>query len=249
MEIKGNKAGITGQKEEYAFPFLNRNLLILLLGWTSGGVDVISYLGLGHVFTANMTGNTVLLGIALGRGDWAQVLRAVVALMGFLVGVALGAFIVEAHDPHLEWSGKITRAIGIEVIALGFLSLGWELASTSLTELERNGLIVLAAIVMGLQSATVVRLGVVGISTTYITGMLTTFTTGIVALIRPTRKSPDKSDLTLQGTVWIVYILSAVVTALLEQNYYNLASLLPLIAVTVVWIVALVCYRSNAARN
>lgn len=46
-----------------------RDLLLLGLTWSAGFLDAISFLGLGNVFTANMTGNTILLGIALGRGD------------------------------------------------------------------------------------------------------------------------------------------------------------------------------------
>jgi hypothetical protein len=39
------------------------------LAWVGGSLDAISYLALGHVFTVNMTGNTVLLAMALGAGD------------------------------------------------------------------------------------------------------------------------------------------------------------------------------------
>jgi hypothetical protein len=47
-----------------------RDGLVLVLAGTAGCVDAISYLGLGHVFTANMTGNTVLLGVSLGQLQW-----------------------------------------------------------------------------------------------------------------------------------------------------------------------------------
>jgi len=45
---------------------------LLVLTFTTGVIDAASYLGLGHVFTANMTGNIVLLGfgIAGGSGDF-----------------------------------------------------------------------------------------------------------------------------------------------------------------------------------
>jgi uncharacterized membrane protein YoaK (UPF0700 family) len=47
-----------------------RDSRLLALTWAAGSVDAISYLGLGHVFTAMMTGNTVLLGLALAQGGW-----------------------------------------------------------------------------------------------------------------------------------------------------------------------------------
>jgi len=45
-----------------------RDTMILILAWAAGSLDAIGYLGLGHVFTANMTGNAVLFGLALGQG-------------------------------------------------------------------------------------------------------------------------------------------------------------------------------------
>ncbi len=44
---------------------------MIVLTMVSGLVDAVSYLGLGHVFTANVTGNVVLLGFAvLGAAPW-----------------------------------------------------------------------------------------------------------------------------------------------------------------------------------
>src|ERR1700687_3239708 len=60
-----------------------RDALLLTLTAATGSVDAVSYLGLGRVFTANMTGNLVLLGIAIGQGQLPEALRSVVALVGF----------------------------------------------------------------------------------------------------------------------------------------------------------------------
>jgi len=42
-------------------------VVLLALTGVTGLVDAISFLGLGSIFTANMTGNVVLLGFAIGR--------------------------------------------------------------------------------------------------------------------------------------------------------------------------------------
>jgi uncharacterized membrane protein YoaK (UPF0700 family) len=57
---------------------------------TTGLVDAVSVLGLGRVFTANMTGNVVFLGFAAVGVPGFSVARAVVALAGFMVGALLG---------------------------------------------------------------------------------------------------------------------------------------------------------------
>src|SRR5438270_7859854 len=74
---------------------------LLVLTFTSGLVDAASYLGLGHVFTANMTGNVVLLGFGIaGSGDL-PVVGPLVSLGAFLVGgVAGGVLAKRLGDRH-----------------------------------------------------------------------------------------------------------------------------------------------------
>src|SRR5438034_8566214 len=64
--------------------------MLLVLTITTGVIDAISVLGLGRVFTANMTGNTVFLGFALAGVPGFSPLRSVAALAAFLVGAVVG---------------------------------------------------------------------------------------------------------------------------------------------------------------
>ena len=59
-----------------------RNAMLVMLSLAAGCVDAVGFLGLGQIFVANMTGNTVLLGLALGQAKGQAALRAVVALAG-----------------------------------------------------------------------------------------------------------------------------------------------------------------------
>lgn len=63
---------------------------MLALALAAGAVDALSFLALGQVFTANMTGNVVLLGLALGTGDTSHVIRSGIALATFCLGLAIG---------------------------------------------------------------------------------------------------------------------------------------------------------------
>src|ERR1700720_1761236 len=67
-----------------------------LLGMTAvtGLVDAVSYLSLGRVFTANMTGNVVILAFATARVSGLSVARSSTALLSFLVGAILGGRIM-----------------------------------------------------------------------------------------------------------------------------------------------------------
>src|SRR2546430_888777 len=66
----------------------SRDAMLLALTCVAGLVDAISYLELGHVFTAMMTGNTVLLALALGQGEAMAALRSILALVAFSAGAA-----------------------------------------------------------------------------------------------------------------------------------------------------------------
>src|SRR6266478_8354365 len=167
----------------WPLPILGRDGMLLVLTWAAGSVDAISYLGLGHVFTAMMTGNTVLLGLAIGQGELLAALRSIVALMGFSIGVFIGAIIVECDSEPAEWPAVVTGALALETVILGiFAAIFWLIGST------RPGviylLIILLALAMGIQSAAVRRLGVPGIATTYITGTLTSLMVDLLGWLR-----------------------------------------------------------------
>jgi len=70
----------------------DRRLLpvLLTLTVTTGLIDAVSYLGLGHVFTANMTGNVVLLGFGLAHAGGLPVLAPLISLLAFLLGAGIG---------------------------------------------------------------------------------------------------------------------------------------------------------------
>src|SRR2546428_3829039 len=75
-----------------------RVLPAVLVGLTAvtGLVDAVSLLGLGHVFTANMTGNVVFLGFAVAGAPGVSVTRSLTSLVAFLVGAVLGGRVAVA---------------------------------------------------------------------------------------------------------------------------------------------------------
>src|ERR1700730_4469247 len=94
---------------------LTRTLLVLT--FTTGLVDAVSYLGLGHVFTANMTGNIVFLGFGIAGRGGLPVLAPLVSLGAFLLGAGGGGVLADRMgDRHPE---HIARALAIEVSLIG----------------------------------------------------------------------------------------------------------------------------------
>jgi uncharacterized membrane protein YoaK (UPF0700 family) len=223
-----------------------RNTLLLLLACAGGSVDAVSYLELGRVFTANMTGNTVLLGLALVQAESQAAVQSAVALAGFLVGGAFGAWIIERRQLRGMWPPTVTLALTLEWIILVVFAVGWQCASAaSPTPAVGAALIVLSALAMGVQSAAARRLDVSGITTTYITGTLTSLITGLVCRVggigvRRTPAPPPqrRHGAGLLAAVWLVYLGGAVIAAAVTVVDRALAVVFPIAVVTSVIITA-----------
>jgi uncharacterized membrane protein YoaK (UPF0700 family) len=230
--------------------------MLLALTWAAGSVDAISYLGLGHVFTAMMTGNTVLLGLALAQGEVWAVLRSIIALVGFAAGAAVGALIVERGGERDVWPPAVTWALALEGTVLLLFSVVWALSGPGRGEGVVHILIVLSGVAMGIQAAAVRRLGVPGIATTYITGTLTSLMVDLVGWLRAGVQTPAvdaapavnwERRVGLLAAVFVVYGLGALAGAVLQARASPLVTLSPLLAVAAV--VANVSVRREPRRS
>jgi uncharacterized membrane protein YoaK (UPF0700 family) len=229
--------------------------MLLVLTGAAGCVDAISYMGLGHVFTAMMTGNTVLLGLAVGQGEVLAALRSILALLGFALGVVLGAVIVEGDQKREDWSPAVTGAFAVEAVVLGAFAAAWHVSGAE-SAAAIYGLIVLLGVAMGIQAAAVRRLGVPGIATTYITGTVTSLFVDLVGWIRaaalrsgitgsadpPGEAKPWEQRVGLLAAVFVAYGLGAMVGGVLQSRASPLVTVLPLVAVTLVATNAFVRY-------
>lgn len=141
-----------------------RNTLLSLLCLTAGIVDVIGYLSLGHVFTANMTGNIVLLGLAIGKSIQVTVFNSLTALIGFICGVIIATLMVGKAENTL-WPSAVTKALALEAFILFvFACLSFYRAFVPV-----HILIILMSISMGIQTTAAKKLGIAGISSTVLT--------------------------------------------------------------------------------
>jgi len=148
--------------------------LLLLLSVTTGLVDAVSVLGLGKVFTANMTGNIVFLGFAAAGTAGFTIAPYLVALASFLVGalVAGKAGTHLAGQPLRRWLvlAAVTEAV-LFGIAAGIAA--WAGAIGILPETCVFAIIALTAIAMGFRNATIRQLKVPDLTTTVLTLTLT----------------------------------------------------------------------------
>jgi len=148
-------------------------LFLAVLTVVTGLVDAISFLRLGDVFVANMTGNIVFLGLAAAEPQRFSAGANAVALISFFLGAAAGGRLGRVFGGHrarlLAVSASIKIPCGVAAIAV---------SATSVGEAEgwvRYSVIILLALSMGLQNAVVRRLAVADLTMTVLTGTLTSF--------------------------------------------------------------------------
>jgi len=145
--------------------------LLHLFTAVTGLVDAVSYIGLGHIFTANMTGNIVLLGFAFAGVPGLSASRSLTALAAFLVGAVIGGRLATTLAPLSSNRWRMT-AFGCEA---GLL-LGSTLASIVSVPSDSTRLyavIVLTGLAMGLRNATVRKIAQPDLTTTVLTLTIT----------------------------------------------------------------------------
>ncbi|MBV8401543.1 MAG: DUF1275 domain-containing protein [Acetobacteraceae bacterium] len=145
--------------------------MLLVLTAVTGVVDAISYLKLGHVFVANMTGNIVFLGFAFAGASDLSATASILALAAFLLGALAGGHLGTQLGQN---RGRLlAAATAIKTILVTAALILAVLAGESLSEAANYGLIALLALAMGLQNATARKLAVPDLTTTVLTLTLT----------------------------------------------------------------------------
>jgi uncharacterized membrane protein YoaK (UPF0700 family) len=145
--------------------------MMLALTFVTGVVDAASYLRLGHVFVANMTGNVIFLGIALAGSGGRSADSSLIALAVFLLGALVGGWLGARNPDH---RGRLLRAAGSVQVALMALALVVALsAAEPLGRDSRYALIAALSMAMGVQNAAAQRLAVPELTTTVLTRTLT----------------------------------------------------------------------------
>ena len=200
----------------------------------TGLVDATSYLKLGHVFVANMTGNIVFLGFGLAGAGGISIWPSLTALGSFLVGGVVGGRVGagvgsnRARHLTIATTTQLLFVAGALVVAV--------LASRDLGTGSRYALIVLMAIAMGIQNTAARQLAVPDLTTT----VLTMTVTGIAA--DATLAGGPGSKLGRRGLSIAAMLLGALIGGLLVLRVDNAAPLA--LATGLLALISLLSYRA-----
>jgi len=216
-----------------------RDKLLFLLAITSGSADGWAILGLGHAFVANMTGNTVLLGIGI-FGMQSERTHPLIALIFYATGVAAGSLFTRHVKSDATWSRSVSFTLLFEALLLLLAEAAWIYLNGAPSRETSFILLACVAFAIGLQSGALLPLKLPGVITTYITGTWTTLVSGLVAIggQAPSRESKEvvEERVVIQIGFLLTYFLAAVFTGLIFKyvpTMVGIVSSLPVLTVAI----------------
>jgi uncharacterized membrane protein YoaK (UPF0700 family) len=141
--------------------------LLVALTVVTGLVDAFSYLVLGHVFVANMTGNVVFLAFALTGAKGFSIAASLAALVAFFVGALCSGRLVARVGPRRGRMLAVSTTFQASLVAVA-LVVGLSVTDLG-TGASRYVLIGLMGLAMGMQNGTARKLAVPDLTTTVLT--------------------------------------------------------------------------------
>jgi uncharacterized membrane protein YoaK (UPF0700 family) len=200
-----------------------RDALLVALTFSTGAIDAISFLVLGKVFSAFMTGNIVFLGFELGGAAGPSTWRTVASIGAFAVGAALGTRLVApTADAHAVWPRRVTAALAAGAVAQTVFLVVWLAVGGHPSSVSADVLIAVSALAMGLQTAAVFSLGVRAVFSTAATATWTALMGDLAAW------SQTRDERRRLASVLVALLAGAVAGAVLVVDARAWAALLPL---------------------
>lgn len=208
-----------------------KSIVALLLTFAAGSVDVAGYLAIYRIFTAHMTGDTVHLAEHLFSGQTGEAVKAAAVIGAFLMGSIAGRSLIEIGSrKHIRSIASATLLIESALIAAVIL------VAKVTTDMHAMASITMLAAAMGIQTATLTRIGSLTVHTTFVTGMLNKLAqllSQALFLTRDARRKPEAA-MTRQSvlrqaqfifSVWMFYFAGAA-TGVWATLYWGVRSLL-----------------------
>ena len=156
---------------------------------------------MGGVFAANMTGNTVLAGIAGAEGRFEDALRHIATLLAFFVGAMLARVLL-----------RLSRRQSVPILLEAAI-----VAAVAVAPLGREPAVLVLAFAMGIQASAVTHFAGAAISTVVVTSTLARTADGAVDALwpRPDAQKPAARTSRLLALTWVGYLVGAVAGTLL----------------------------------
>jgi uncharacterized membrane protein YoaK (UPF0700 family) len=221
--------------------------------------DAIGFLVLQQLGASFMSGNSMAMGVALGRLDWPSVLQRGLPILTFFLGNMLG-FLLLTQERRRGIRSPFAIVFGLEAVCLlAFLLLGTHALEGGIIPPSPSGIfsvcVVLLTLAMGLQTATIRRAGGQGVRTTFVTGVLSDWAHLLTQYLSWWRKQPREQPvrqtlrrsmqqasfrhLLLLASIWGCHVLGAICGSALKLHMALFALVFPLCVLAVLMVLDL----------
>ena len=225
--------------------------LALAITWVAGFVDAVGYLVLSHIYTSNMSGNTVSVGLHAALLNWSEVAREGWPVLMFVAGLVFCAMIHESGKrAGILATSSITFGLEAAMLA-AFIPLSLHHLQGGVVQTPSVSLfyliVALPALAMGLQNATISHVGALSLRTTHVTGSLTTLAEALAVylfwlhdrtrgrfrrrvrlVLRLTPRQKSAQALALMTGSWIAFVIGAACGAVLNSKWHTVCLLPPI---------------------
>jgi uncharacterized membrane protein YoaK (UPF0700 family) len=217
-------------------PLAGPLLLLAALAAVTGSLDAVSLARTTHTFVGFQTGNLVLAGLSVGRGDFAAAAGPGVAVLAFLIGTALTPTILAPGAPAPRTAARRLLAITAALLAVNVavVLVGAGAHGPPPSGAVRSVSIVISAWAMAAQTSVVRRVQGVSVSSTFSTGMLTRLGLSLGSRRDPAHRSHERVVTRVLGATILSFFAGALVGGVLLAAVGNAAVIAPAVGVVLV---------------
>jgi uncharacterized membrane protein YoaK (UPF0700 family) len=227
--------------------------MALLLTFVAGFVDIVGYIAVYHLFTANMTGTTVHLGQDLVSGQQVAAIIAFSILAAFVIGSIGGRALIEV-GARFRMRSIASIALAVELgLVLAFEAVFKMSSGMAKSPTDTCVLLILLATAMGIQTATLTKVGPLTVHTTFVTGMLNKLAQLVshalfrsYDLIRADKQAEQRlrkwrrqhaQEAMFVFSIWFMYFVAALAGALCYSRWSIRVMYLPIVLLGIAIIV------------
>ncbi len=200
---------------------------LALMASTAGSLDVLAFTHLGNVLPSAMTGNTALLGLALGQGRWNGAIPFLLAFGAFCCGAAATTAVLSLWPGGRSSPHAAHRFLAVEALLLAGFLLLWLFSAQPFEGFRRDGLILLAAFTMGMQGMVARLDNRPGVNTIVFTSTLSSIVGAATETLLRRPHYLDR-DTKRQIGMFGAYFLGALISGLLVWSGSPVMAALPL---------------------
>jgi uncharacterized membrane protein YoaK (UPF0700 family) len=215
-------------------PFPGSLELASSLAAVAGCLDALSLDRLTGTFVAFQSGNTVLVGLELGQGNFGRAWPPLAAVLAYIVGSALTPFVIRSTSGALQ---ARRRLLGLAAVLLAIdaviVLVGFGAGSETPAGWLRYCGIVAATFAMALQTPVVRTVEGVPVSTTFSSGMLVRLGQSLGDLVHPGARRRERPVARILGITNLAFLGGAILGGVLIEVWGNVAILVPTLALTI----------------